>query len=214
MIKRVLPALTVLLLLPTFVYATETRVFKDTFAEWVGKLQNEWTWLHEVPENWRITKEGLEVRMIPTPNTSTDVRNILFRQAPRIAEGDFTITLELKSLQPYCSQFQQAGIYWMQGGRTAFKFVMERVDGRLCVVPSYLPLETEHTVLRLRIVGNQAIAEFQPNATGEFREAFRRDLPPRNDETDRVGLQCWHGPADQDKETWIRFMRFEITMTE
>ena len=212
MIKKVLPAFTFLLLLPTLAYAAETKVFKDTFAEWVGKLQNEWTWLHEVPENWRITKEGLEVRMIPTPNTGTDIRNILFRKAPRIAEGNFAITLEVKSLQPYCSQFQQAGIYWMQGDRYRIKFVMERIDGRLCVWPGGMPLETEHVVLRLRIEGNQAIAEFQPNAVGEFREAFRRDLPPRNDETDRIGLQCWHGPAD--KETWIRFMRFEITKPE
>ena len=198
-----------LLLLPAFVFATETKVFKDSVAEWVGKLQAEWTWLHEVPANWRITEEGLEVKMIPTPNTGTDVRNILFRPMPKIAEGDFTVSVEVKASQPYCTQYQQTGLYWMQGDRTAFKFVMERIDGRLCVFPGDKPLETEHTVLRFRVVGNEVIAEHQPNATGEFIEAFRRALPPRNDETDRIGLQCWHGPAD--KETWIQFRKFEIT---
>jgi len=213
MMKKVLPAFALLLLLPAFVYATETKVFSPTFGEWVGKLQNEWTWLHEVPENWRITKEGLEIRMVPTHGPDRFVQNILFRPAPRIAEGDFAITLEVKSLQPYCTQFQQAGIYWMRGDRYRVKFVLEIIDGQVLVWPGGMPLETEHVVLRLRIEGNQAIAEFQPNATGEFREAFRRALPePRNDETDRIGLQSWHGPAD--KETWVRFMRFEITMTE
>jgi hypothetical protein len=140
------------------------------------------------------------------------VRNILFRKPPKIAEGNFVITVELKSLQPYSTQYQQAGIYWMQGERYRLKFVMERIDGRLVVHPGNQPLETEHVVLRLRIEGNTAIAEFQPGATGEFREAFRRDLPERSDATDRIGLQCWHGPAD--KETWIRFMNFSITRTE
>jgi hypothetical protein len=34
-------------------------------------------------------------------------------------------------------------------------------------------------------------------------------LPERNDEIDRIALQCWHGPTD--KETWTRFQRFSIT---
>jgi hypothetical protein len=213
MMKKALPALALSLLLPAFVHATETKVFSPPFAEWVEKLQTEWTWLREVPADWRITKEGLEVKMIPTPNTGTDVRNVLFRKMPRIAEGDFIVSVEVKASQPYCTQFQQTGLYWMQGDRTVFKFVMERIDGALCVFPGNKPLTTEHAVLRFRVVGNEVIAEFQPNAIGEFREAFRRELPePRNDESDRIGIQCWHGPAD--KETWVRFMRFEITKPE
>jgi len=208
MMKKVLLTFA-LLLLPAFVSAQETKVFKDPFAEWVGKLQTEWTWLKEVPEQWRITKEGLEVKMIPTPNTGTDVRNILFRKMPKIAEGDFTVSVEVKASQPYSNQYQQTGLYWMRGDRTEFKFVMERIDGRLCVFPGDKPLTTEHAVLRFRVVGNEVIAECQPNATGEFIEAFRRALPPRNDDTDRIGLQCWHGPAD--KETWIQYRKFEIT---
>ena len=210
--KKVLFASTFLLLIPAFVCAAETKVFKDSFGEWVATLQDNWTWLHEVPDHWRITKEALEIKMIPTPNTDNDVRNILFRKPPKIAEGNFTVTVELKASQPYSAQYQQAGLYWMQGSRQRVKLVMERIDGKLCVWPGGMPLETEHVVLRLRVEGSRAIAEFQPNATGEFQEAFRTDLPERNDELDRIGLQCWHGPAD--KEMWMRFLRFSVTKSE
>jgi len=209
MTKRVFLVFTTLLFFPAFVISAETILFEEPFRE---KLRDGWTWLREVPEDWRITRDALEIKMVPTPNTATDVRNILFRKPPKIAEGNFVVTVELKSSQPYSAQFQQAGIYWMQGDKYLVKFVMERIDGQLCVFPGNMPLETEHVVLRFRVEGNKATAEFQPNATGEFHKAFERDLPERNDETDRVGLQCWHGPAD--KETWIRFLRFSITKPE
>ena len=207
--KKVLPAFVFLLLFHVFVCSAETKIFEDPFRE---KLQDGWTWLREVPEDWRVTKEGLEIKMIPTPDTDRDVRNILFRKPPKITDGNFTITVELKASQPYGTQYQQAGIYWMQGDRYRVKFVMEMIDDKLCVFPGNKPLETEHVVLRLLVEGNTAVAEFQPNATGEFQEAFRRELPERDDNTDRIGLQCWHGPAD--KETWIRFSNFSITKPE
>jgi hypothetical protein len=89
---------------------------------------------------------------------------------------------------------------------------MERIDGELFVFPGKKPLKTEHTVLRLRIDGRKVVGEYQPEAKGEFLKAFEAELPERNDDKDRIALQCWHGPADA--ESWIRFQKFTIKKPE
>jgi hypothetical protein len=202
--KRTLFAFAFSLVFCTFVCCAETVVFEEPFDK---KLRDGWSWLREVAEDWRIQNDALEIKMEPLPQNGA--RNILYRKPPKKDEGDFNVSVELKTSQPYSNQYQQAGIYWMQGDAVKYKFVMERIDGQLYVFPGKIPLETEHVVLRVRIEGNKVIAEFQPNRTGEFRKASEATLPERNDETDRIAIQCWHGPAD--KETWTRFLRFSIT---
>ncbi|MCL2623497.1 MAG: hypothetical protein FWD31_07515 [Planctomycetaceae bacterium] len=187
--------------------AEEGVIFKDPFRK---ELQDGWTWLREVPEDWRITDEALEIKMEPLPGDGA--RNILFRKPPKEADGAFVATVEIKAVQPYTQQYQQAGLYWMQDDKLRFKFVMENIDDQFCVFPGNKPLEKLHVVLRLRIDGTQIVAEYQPEAKGEFLKAFESQLPDRNDETDRIALQCWHGP--ENAESWIRFQRFTITKPE
>ena len=183
-------------------------IFKDPFRK---EFRDGWAWIREVPENWRITEEALEIKMEPLPKDGG--RNILFRKPPKKAEGPFVVTVEVKAVQPYTNQYQQAGLYWLQDDKLRFKFVLEIIDGELCVFPGKKPLETAHVVLRLRVDGTHIVAEYQPDATGEFLTAFEADLTEvRNDETDRISLQCWHGPVDA--ESWTRFQRFSITEPE
>ena len=202
-----------LFVLPLFAYcatdpATDSTaegvIFKAPFRK---ALQDGWSWLREVPDQWRISDEGLEIKMEPLPGDGA--RNILFRKPPKEADGEFVVTVEIKALQPFTNPFQQAGLYWMQNDNLKFKFVMENIDGQLCVFPGNKPLEKEHVVLRLRFEDSQIVAEYQPDGTGDFLKAFEAPLPERNDETDRISLQCWHGPADA--EAWIRFQKFSIT---
>ena len=165
-----------------------------------------WSWIREVPDHWRILDKGMEIKMEPIPEEG--VRNILFRKVPKKADGPFVVTVEVKALQPYTNQYQQTGLYWMQGDELKFKFVLERIDGDLYVFPGKKPVKTEHVVLRLRIDGTKIVAEYQEEATGEFQNAVETQLPDRNDETDRISLQCWHGPPGT--ESWVRFQRFSI----
>ena len=182
-------------------------IFKEPFQK---VLRDGWSWLREVPANWRITDDALELKMEPLPGGGA--RNILFRKPPTKADGPFVVTIEIKALQPYTQQFQQAGLYWMQGDELKLKFVMENIDDQLYVFPGKKPLETEHVVLRWRIDGTKLVAEYQPGATGEFLKAFEEQLPDRDDAQDRISIQCWHGPADT--EAWIRFQKFSITKPE
>ena len=207
-----------LFVLPLFAYsatdcaeddcAGEGVIFKDPFRK---QLKDGWAWIREVPNDWRITDEALEIKM--EPMRQDGVRNILFRKPPKKEEGPFVVTVEVKAVQPYTNQYQQAGLYWMQDDKLRFKFVLELIDGELFVFPGKKPLETAHVVLRWRVDGTQIISEYQPDATGEFLKAFEVDLPEeRNDEADRIALQCWHGPADA--ESWTRFQKFTIMVAE
>jgi len=206
MIRKMFFPLLLSLILSLFVHAQERTLFEEPFD---GKLKEGWAWLREVPSDWRIKDKALEVKMIPTPNTNTDVRNILHRKPPKTEDGPFEVSVEVNVSQPYTNQYQQAGLFWMQGEKHVHKFVMERIDGELYVFPGKVPIESEHVVLRLRIDGNKIIAEFQPKATGEFRKAYDATLPNRNDDTDRIALQCWHGPANA--ESWTQFKNFTIS---
>jgi len=182
----------------------EGVIFKIPFRK---VLEGDWSWLREVPDDWRVIDKALEIKMEPIPEGG--VRNILFRKPPKEADGPFVVTVEVKAMQPFRNQYQQAGLYWMQDDKFQFKFVLENIDGQICVFPGNKPLKTEHVVLRLRIDGTQVVAEYQPEATGEFFKAFEAQLPERNDATDRIAIQCWHGPADA--EVWTRFQKFSIT---
>ena len=208
MIRAILPASLFLLILPFVVHAQERTLFEEPFDE---KLKEGWTWLREVPSDWRIREKALEIKMEPMPEGNR-VRNILYRKPPVSAEGPFTISVEVNVLQPYSNQFQQAGLYWMQGTDLRYKFVMERIDGELFVFPGKVPIEAEHVVLRWRIDDTKIISEFQPKGTGEFRKAHEHTLPNRNDAIDRIALQCWHGPANA--ESWTQFKNFKITRPE
>ena len=204
LMKKILFPFVFLLALPLFVCGAEGIIFEDPLSK---KLEDGWSWLREVPTDWRITDEALEIKMEPLPQDGA--RNIFFRKPPKKSEGPFVVTVEVKAVQPYTNQYQQTGLYWMQGDQHKFKFVMERIDGELFVFPGKKPIETAHVVLRLRIDDRKIIAEYQPNAKGEFLQAFEAELPERNDETDRIAFQCWHGPPAA--ESWTQFRKFSIT---
>ena len=206
--RKLLFTLVFLLILPLFVHAQERTIFEEPFDE---KLKDGWSWLREVPGDWRLGDKALEIKMEPMPEGNR-VRNILYRNPPKKEEGPFTVSVEVDVLQPYSNQYQQAGLYWMQGNELRHKFVMEMIDGELYVFPGKLPIESEHVVLRWRVDDTKIIAEYQPKATGEFRKAYEFTLPSRNDETDRIALQCWHGPANT--ESWTKFMNFKFTKPE
>jgi len=183
----------------------EGVIFKEPFHK---ELRDGWSWIREVPGDWQITEKALDIKMEPLRQNGA--RNILFRKPPKKEDGPFVVTVEIQAVQPYTNQYQQAGLYWLQDDKLRFKFVLELIDGKICVFPGNKPLETAHVVLRLRVDDAHIVAEYQPGATGEFLKAFEADLTEeRNDETDRISLQCWHGPANA--ESWTRFRNFSIT---
>ncbi len=188
--------------------AEDAILFDETFQ---GALQPGWSWVREVPAQHRFAEGGgLEICMEPNP--ADGIRNILVRGVPEMAEGPVIIQLEVDSDQPFSGQFQQVGLYWMKGDDVKFKFVKEFIDDELFVFPGKQPLATQKVTLRLVVDGEKVTGFFKPDGAAEFQHVCEATLPQRNDDDDRIAIQCWHGPAGD--ECWTRLTRFQILSTE
>ena len=176
-------------------------IFEDCFE---GNLADGWTWLRENPQAWRIRQDALEIRV--EPEVAHTVKNALVRQAPDRSRGKFAIDVTVTNTTRPTQQYEQAGITWYHGGKPVFKLVKELIDGELFIIPGRKPMPSETVQLRLIVKGDNFIAQFRPDAKGEFQTAATGMLPAPGD--DQVSIQCYNGPADA--EHWIRFDDFRI----
>ena len=67
----------VLTLPSSFAKAEESLIFADRFD---GGLAEDWSWLREDPDNWRIRDGALEIRV--EPGVADNVKNALLCKAP------------------------------------------------------------------------------------------------------------------------------------
>ena len=200
--NRMLGFVVVLSLCVCAVPAAEPQVvFQDGFQ---GKLGDGWTWLREHKEFWRIKDGALEIHV--EPGVATTVQNALLRKAPDRSQGKFAIEVTITNLSKPKQQFEQAGITWYRDGKPLFKFVKERVDGELYMIPGKKPMAADSVQMRLVVTADKWIGQYRPDGKGEFLTAAEGNMPPPGD--DQVSIQCYHGPTDA--EHWIRFDDFRI----
>jgi len=176
-------------------------LFEERFE---GNMADGWTWLRENPQAWRIRQGALEIRV--EPGVAPTVKNALVRRAPDRSGGKFAIDVTVTNTTKPAQQYEQAGITWYNNGKPVFKLVKELVNGELIIIPGRKPMSSETVQLRLIVTSGNFIAQFRPNAEGDFQTAATGKLPaPRNDQ---VSIQCYNGPANA--EHWIRFDDFRI----
>jgi hypothetical protein len=169
-----------------------------------GKLGEGWEWLRENSKTWRHSDKGLEVRV--EPGLADTVKNALVRKAPDRSRGKYAIEVTVEFTAPPSGQYEQAGLTWYQGDKPAFKLVHEFIDGKTYVIPGKKPTETRVVQLRLVVSKDEYVAQFRPDAKGEFQTAASGKLPPGKDE--KVSIQCYNGPAGA--EHWMRFSDFKV----
>lgn len=191
------------ILLSMSTYAeSDPVIFEDNFE---GKLADEWTWLRENEEDWRLTEEGLEIR--PRPGDANSVQNALLLSLPELDKEDLLIEVTVAFTTELTQQYEQAGITWYADGAPAFKLVHERIDEEYFIIPGKVsaPEMTVHLHLELR--GNRYVAKFRQDGEKEFRIAAEGEL--KRGKKNQVSLQCYHGPEQGDH--WMRFSNFKIT---
>ena len=177
-------------------------LFEDKF---LGELKEGWSWLRENPKGHRFVDKTLEVLM--EPFAGDESRNVLLRSAPDRRKGAYQIELFLETPFAFENQYQQVGIFWMQGEKTVLKFVRERIDGELYVFPGKVPIKGNEIFLRLTASGENVKAEFKTDAEGEYKPAFEGKLPAY-EEGEKIGIQFWNGSPD--KEHWVKLRHFKI----
>jgi hypothetical protein len=176
-------------------------VFEDSLK---GKRAAGWHWLREHRGAWRQSAKGLEIRV--EPGLADTVKNALLRNAPDRSRGRYAVEVTVESLAPPTQQYEQAGITWYQGSKPVFKLVHERIDGKTYIIPGKKPTDTRRVQLRLVVSRDAYVAQFRPEATGDFQTAASGKLPAGAEE--KVSVQCYNGPPAA--EHWFRFTDFRI----
>jgi hypothetical protein len=176
-------------------------VFEDCFD---NKPAAGWKWLRENPKAWRINDGALEIRV--QPGVARTVKNALVRRAPDRSRGKYAIDVTVTNNTLPIQQYEQAGITWYNNGKPVFKLVKELVNGELMIIPGRKSMTSKTVQLRLIVAADSFVAQFRPDAKGDFQTAATGKLPPPGD--DQVSIQCYNGPPNV--EHWIRFDDFCI----
>src|SRR5205814_9251242 len=75
-------------------WAEEKPLFEEPFS---GKLSPGWTWIDEVPGSWRLTDDGLELKVLPVGEglwaAGRKHPNLLLRDPGK--SGDFALEVQL-----------------------------------------------------------------------------------------------------------------------
>ena len=186
----------------TPIIKSQAVLFEERFD---GKLDEGWSWLRENSSTWRLREGALEIRV--EPGVAPTVKNALVRRAPDRSGGKFAIDVTVTNATKPIQLYEQAGITWYNNGKPVFKLVKELVDGKLMIIPGRKPMTSKTVQLRLIVTNDNFVAQFRPNAEGEFQTAAKGKLPAPNN--DQVSIQCYNGPANA--EHWIRFDDFRIS---
>ena len=188
----------------------EQIIFDDNFD---GELKENWSWLRENSEYWRIQDNGLEIRVVPGDGNT--VKNALLRPAPDRNNGTFAIEVTVSNYTHPVQPYEQAGITWYNGGKPIAKLVKELIDppnvphekgGNIFIFPGDISIQQEKVRLRLVVSAHLWEAQYHLENTIEFQTAATGEMPITNN--DHVSIQCYNGP--QNAEHWIRFENFQI----
>jgi len=188
----------------------EKIIFEDNFDD---KLKEDWSWLRENKEYWRIQDNGLEIRVVPGDENT--VKNVLLRPAPDRNDGTFAIEITVSNYAHPIQPYEQAGITWYNDGKPVAKLVKELIDppnvphergGNIFIFPGDISIQQEKVRLRLVVSAHLWEAQYHFENRIEFLTAATGEMPIPNN--DHVSIQCFNGP--QNAEHWIRFENFQI----
>ncbi|MGA1235810.1 MAG: DUF1349 domain-containing protein [Limisphaerales bacterium] len=188
--------------------------FEDDF---LGRLGEGWWWVREDEKGWRVTGEGLEVRMQPGNmwGGSNDARNLLVRKAPSTLDHEVVVTVKVTN-DPK-EQYEQVDLVWYYDDSHMVKIGQELVDGQLSIVMGreeqdrcrtviIIPIEARTLELRHRVRGNEIVGEYRLPGEGVWRRAGSCDLPVHGEA--KICLQFYQGPAEEDR--WARVTGFRV----
>jgi regulation of enolase protein 1 (concanavalin A-like superfamily) len=204
-----------LLVLSAFGSASAAEVvFTDEFK---GKLGDGWTWVREDPKGWRVSAQGLDVRLQPGNmwGGGNNARNVLVRPAPEPAQGEVEVSVTVENRPT--EQYEQVDLVWYYDDSHMVKLGQELVDGKLSIVMgreeadrtrtiAILPLDTFSVRVRFVVSGHRLRGSYRPAGTEAWREAGECDLPVHG--PPKVSLQFYQGPANVER--WAKVSEFRL----
>lgn len=194
--------------------SVRSAAFEDYFR---GRLGDGWWWVREDAKAWRVTGEGLEVRMQPGNmwGGSNDAKNLLVRKAPDTSEQEVVVTVRVTN-DPK-EQYEQVDLVWYYDDSHMVKIGQELVDGQLSIVMGreerdqcrtviIIPIEARTLELRHRVRGKEIVGEYRLPGEQDWKRAGSCDLPVHGEA--KICLQFYQGP--KEVERWARVSGFRM----
>jgi regulation of enolase protein 1 (concanavalin A-like superfamily) len=189
-------------------------LFEDAFR---GKLAEGWSWIREDPAAWRVTAEGLEIRVQPGNmwGRANDAKNVLVRPVPDPVAQPIEVAVTVSNRPT--GQYEQVDLVWYYDDAHMVKIGQEQVHGVLCLVMgreegdktktlAKIPIEGLSLEVRFLASGDTIRGQFRPAGAADWRDAAECPLPKQGEP--KVSLQVYQGPQDADR--WAGFRGFRI----
>jgi regulation of enolase protein 1 (concanavalin A-like superfamily) len=208
----------ILLMVPAIAWGDDLVLFAESFR---SNLQEGWSWLREDDSGWRITDQGLEIRVQPGNmwGGANDAKNVLVRPVGELNSGAAEVTVVVENRPT--EQYEQIDLVWYYADSHMVKIGQELVDGQLSIVMgreendrtrtlAIIPLEHHRVELRLRVEADQIEGAFRPFGSPQWTTAGRCQLPTKDAAAAQISLQAYQGPAD--KEHWARVQDLQVRL--
>lgn len=178
-------------------------------------LDEDWTWVRENPDAWRLTESGLENLVEPGTmwSKTSDAKNVLLRSLPAGWESGIDITCELWHSPK--KRWETANLVWYFDDGNMVKLGLEIEHGVANIVMgrkennkgktlAIIPYADPEVQLRLTVMGQKLVGYFRKPSDETWTRAAETNLPtsPENS-TAHISLQCYGGEADSNR--WARF---------
>jgi regulation of enolase protein 1 (concanavalin A-like superfamily) len=189
-------------------------LFRDDFKQALGPG---WKILREQKDAWRVTADGLEVRVLPGNmwGGSNDAKNTFVRSVPDPAQGPLEVSVQVENRPT--EQYEQVDLVWYYNDGYQVKIGQELVDGKLSIVMgreeadrtrtiAIIPLDSFVVDVRFRVEGNQIRGAYRTPSMTEWKEAGGCDLPVKG--APNVSLQVYQGTTRVER--WAKIRAFEV----
>jgi O-antigen/teichoic acid export membrane protein/regulation of enolase protein 1 (concanavalin A-like superfamily) len=202
----------------------QTSLFSEKFK---GKLGEGWSWVRENPAAWRVSEQGLQIRIEPGNmwGGQNNARNVLVRELPATAQESIEVSVTLENRPT--NQYEQVDLVWYYDDSNMVKLGQELVDGKLSIVMgreegdktrtiAIVPLDPSSARVEVRFLAskNQLRGDFRLAGTTEWRLAGNCDLPAPANAKPKISLQCYQGPPDQEHWAVISNLRINKVAKE
>ena len=190
-------------------------LFADNFC---GRLGPGWSWVREHKDAWRVTSNGLEVRVEPGNmwGPQNDARNLLVRPAPEAAQGELEISARIQNAPTH--PYEQADLAWFYNESNMVKLGLELVEGQLSVVMGreesdrtktirIIPVDTNDVRLRLVVQGNKIRGELLGSQFTAWQRVGECNLPEVTNSEPKLSLQFYQGA---EAGHWARVNEFRV----
>ena len=187
--------------------------FEETFA---GDMDQEWRWVHERPDAWKIGNGKLKLQTLPGTlwGEANNAHNFLLRSTDHIENGFATRVVVTNHPQ---LMGEQAGLIWYYDDDNYIKLVKESLEGVEWIVlareqasqPELIdktPISVKTAELRLVVL--DGIVQGQFCISPEDGWQYVGECALVGDTAPWIGLFTHGGP--EEIERWVEFKDFSI----